>query len=150
MEKGAYLAAIASISSADRSASEEELEYLEALSESANISEEQKNLIREAAKEISGEDLNRCLDVLKGSDLRYSLVSDLIAFSEADQNYSDEEKQNVEKIATYLGVNKEQFSVLDQFTKKAAKRKMGIKNRYNSLDNYHYYPLTYYYKFFGY
>lgn len=121
MEKGAYLAAIASISSADRSSSPEEMEYLEALSESANISDEQKNLIREAAKDISGEDLNRCLDVLKGSDLRYSLISDLIAFSEADQNYSADEKQNVEKIATYLGVNKEQFSVLDQFTKKAVK-----------------------------
>jgi tellurite resistance protein len=121
MEKGAYLAAIASISSADRSASPEELEYLEALSESADISEEQKNLIREAANDISGEDLNRCLDVLKGSDLRFSLVSDLIAFSESDQNYSAEEKQNVEKIAAYLGVNQEQFSVLDQFTKKAVK-----------------------------
>ncbi|MDQ3681549.1 MAG: TerB family tellurite resistance protein [Bacteroidota bacterium] len=121
MEKGAYLAAIASISSADRSASEEELEYLEALSDSANISEEQKNLIRDAAKDISGEDLNRCLDVLKGSDLRFSLVSDLIAFAGADQNYSAEEKQNVEKIATYLGVNQEQYSVLDQFTKKAVK-----------------------------
>jgi len=121
MEKGAYLAAIASISSADRSASPEELEYLEALSESANISEEQKNLIREAAKDISGEDLNRCLDVLKGSELRFSLVSDLIAFAGADQNYSSEEKQNVEKIASYLGVNLEQYSVLDQFTKKAVK-----------------------------
>ncbi|HVE62022.1 MAG TPA: TerB family tellurite resistance protein [Chitinophagaceae bacterium] len=121
MEKGAYLAAIASISSADRSASEEEMEYLEALSESADLSQEQKNLIRQAASDISGEDLNRCLDVLKGSDLRFSLVSDLIAFAESDKNYSPEEKQNVEKIATYLGVNKEQFSILDQFTKKAVK-----------------------------
>ena len=88
--------------------------------ESANISEEQGELIRDAARtEVSDGDLERCLDVLKTSDLRYSLVSDVIAFSQADQSYSEEEKQTVEKIASYLGVNQEQFSVLDQFTKKA-------------------------------
>ena len=35
-EKGAYLGAIASIATADRQASEEELSYLQALSESAD------------------------------------------------------------------------------------------------------------------
>jgi uncharacterized tellurite resistance protein B-like protein len=120
MEKGAYLGAIASIATADRSATEEELSYLQALSESANLSEEQTNLIRDAAStQMSDEDLKRCLDVLKTSELRFSLVSDVIAFAESDQSYSEQEKQKVQQIAQYLGVNKEQFSVLDQFTKKA-------------------------------
>ena len=120
VEKGAYLGAIASLATADRSAGEEELEYIEALCESANLSEEQNNLIRSAATtEMSDIDLKRCLDELKSSDLRFSLISDVIAFAEADKTYSEEEKQNVQKIATYLGVNKEQFSLLDQFTKKA-------------------------------
>jgi tellurite resistance protein len=119
-EKGAYLGAIASIATADRSASEEELSYLEALTESANLSEQQSSLIRQAATtQMSDADLKRCLDVLKGSELRFSLVSDIIAFAESDQNYSAEEKQNVEQIAQYLGVNQEQFSVLNQFTQKA-------------------------------
>jgi uncharacterized tellurite resistance protein B-like protein len=122
MEKGAYLGALASIATADRSATEQELTYLQALSESANLSEDQNNLIRQAAvTEISDEDLRRCLDVLKTSDLRFSLVSDLIAFAQSDQAYSEEEKQKVQQIAQYLGVNQEQFSVLDQFTKKAVK-----------------------------
>ena len=119
MEKGAYLGAIASIATADRSATEEELEYIEALCMSANLSESQEAVVKRAATEMTEEDLEKCLDVLKGSDLRFSLVSDLIAFSEADQNYTAEEKQNVEKIAAHLGVNKQQFSVLDEFTKKA-------------------------------
>ena len=119
-EKGAYLGAIASIATADRVASEEELSYLEALSDSANLSEQQKNLIVEAAKnQMSDDDLKRCLDVLKKSELRFSLVSDVIAFAESDKSYSEEEKQTVQKIAQYLGVNQQQFAVLDQFTKKA-------------------------------
>lgn len=120
LEKGAYLGAIASLATADRSVSEEELAYIEALCEGAALSEEQTALIRRAATEpMADDDLKRCLDVLKNSDLRFSLVSDLIAFAEADQNYTPEEKQNVEKVANYLGVNQQQFSLLDQFTKKA-------------------------------
>lgn len=122
LEKGAYLGAIASIATADRAATEEEVNYIEALSDSANLSEEQKGLIRDAAETpMSDDDLKRCLDVLKTSELRFSLVSDVIAFAEADKTYSEEEKHTVQKIAQYLGVNQEQLSLLDQFTKKAVK-----------------------------
>ena len=119
LEKGAYLGAIASVATADRSASEEELLYIEALAESADLSDEQMASVRRAATEMSDDDLKRCLDVLKGSELRFSLVSDLIAFAQSDQNYSAEEKKEVQEIAQYLGVNQEQFSLLNQFTQKA-------------------------------
>jgi len=119
-EKGAYLGAIASIATADREAGEEEMAYIDALIESANISDEQAGIIRNAASSnVSDSDLKHFLDELKGSELRFSLVSDVIAFSQSDSNYSEEEKRNVESIANYLGVNQEQFSVLDQFTRKA-------------------------------
>jgi uncharacterized tellurite resistance protein B-like protein len=119
LEKGAYLGAIASIATADHSASEDELEYIEALCESAQLSESQTTAVRRAATDISEAELSRCLDVLKGSELRFSLVSDMIAFAESDKNFTPEERKNVEKISSYLGVNQEQYSLLDQFTKKA-------------------------------
>jgi uncharacterized tellurite resistance protein B-like protein len=140
-EKGAYLGAIASIATADREASEEELAYLEALSESANLSDQQKKLIVDAAQsKMADDDLKRCLDVLKSSELRFSLVSDLIAFAESDQSYSEEEKQTVQKIAQYLGVNQQQFSILDQFTKKAVqeapKQAEALQNQQTTPTNF--------------
>jgi uncharacterized tellurite resistance protein B-like protein len=120
VEKGAYIGAIASIATADKTASEDELEFLDTLADSAQLSTEQKEAVRRAATEITGEELEKCLDVLKGSDLRFSLVTDLIAFAESDQNYSPEEKTNIEKIAQHLNINKQQFSLLDQFVKKTA------------------------------
>lgn len=120
MEKGAYLGAIASIATADRSASEEELEYIQSLADSADLSEEQKEGINRAATEMSGDDLKKCLDVLKTSELRFSLVTDLISFANSDQNYTPEEKANVEKIAQYLNINQQQYSVLDQFVQKTS------------------------------
>ena len=117
-EKGAYLGAIASIATADRQATPEEIEYLSALASSAGLSTEQKEAVIKAANEISDEDVLRCLDVLKTSDLRYSLVTDVIAFAKTDNNYSSEEQKSVQKMANYLGVNEEQFSLLDHFTEK--------------------------------
>lgn len=120
LEKGAYLGAIASLATADRVASEEELDYINALIESAEISEEQAGLIRHVANsEVADDDLERFLAVLKTSELRFSLVSDVIAFAQADTNYTETEKEKVQQIASYLGVNQEQFSVLDEFTRKA-------------------------------
>ena len=120
LEKGAYLGAIASLATADREASEEEIEYIEQLCDAAQLSQKQKEFVVRAATELTGEDLKKCLDVLKNSELKYSLVTDLIAFGKSDQNYSREEQENVQKIATYLGVEQKQFSLLDQFAEKAS------------------------------
>lgn len=119
MEKGAYLGAIASIATADREATPEEIEFISSLADSAGLSGEQKQAVMKAAKEISDNDVLRCLDVLKGSDLRFSLVTDVIAFAKSDNNYSEEEQKSVQKMANYLGVNQEQFSLLDHFAGKA-------------------------------
>ena len=100
-EKGAYLGAIASLATADRQASQEELDHLEALASAAELSTMQREAVVRAATELSGEELKRCLDILKTSDLRFSLVADLIAFAEIDNEYSPEERSNVENITQY-------------------------------------------------
>ena len=119
-EKGAYLGAIASIATADREASPEELEYIDHLCEAAQLSETQKQAVQQAATELSGEELNRCLDILKGSELKYSLVTDLMAFAKSDNNYSEKEEENITKISRYLGIDQKQFSLLDQFADESA------------------------------
>jgi uncharacterized tellurite resistance protein B-like protein len=119
-EKGAYLGAVASIATADRQASEEEMQYIAALCNAADISETQKEAVMRAANELSGEELKKCLDILKNSDLKYSLVTDIIAFAKADNNYAAEEQKRVEEISQYLEVNQHQFSLLNEFTEKAA------------------------------
>lgn len=122
LEKGAYLGAIASIATADREATEEELGYIRELCEAANLTGEQAALIERAATELSGEELNRCLDVLKGSDLKHSLITDMIAFAKSDNNYTIEEEAGIKQISDYLGVSEQQFSLLDQFARKATEQ----------------------------
>ena len=120
LEKGAYLCAIASLATADRQASEEELAYLDQLAAAARLSAAQQQHVRQAATEMTGEDLKRCLDVLKDSQLKYSLVADLMAFAKADNDYSEAEEQNIQKISSYLGLDPQQVSLLNQFAEQSA------------------------------
>ncbi len=119
-EKTAYLTALAALATSDREASDEELNHLREVSNDAGLSSEDEEKIIEAAKDASGNDLKNSLDVLKQSDLRYGLITDLIAMAKVDDSYSTEEKANIEKVSRYLNVNENQFSVLDQFVNKAA------------------------------
>jgi uncharacterized tellurite resistance protein B-like protein len=122
-EKASYLEAIAAIATADRIASEEELEFLDELAESAGLDESYRQRIRGTASEMFTETaLQKDLDVLKKSDLRFSLLTDLIAFAESDKNYSEPEKQMIEKVAGYLGINQQQYSTINHFVHKASEQ----------------------------
>jgi uncharacterized tellurite resistance protein B-like protein len=119
-ERAAYLGALAGLATADREASDEEVEQLREIAHAAGLSTEDEQNILEAAKDISGNDLKKHLDVLKGSMLRYSLITDLIALAKADQSYTEDERTMIERVAKYLNVDEKQFAVLDQLVNRAA------------------------------
>ncbi|MEO5683643.1 MAG: TerB family tellurite resistance protein [Chitinophagaceae bacterium] len=118
-EKGAYLAAIASIATADTQASAVEIEHLTHLCEAADLSASQQALVLQAAASTSEQNLVKSLDILKGSELKYSLLTDLFAFAKSDGNYSEAEQQSVQKIATYLGIDQTQYGLLGELAEKA-------------------------------
>ncbi|RYF85258.1 MAG: TerB family tellurite resistance protein [Chitinophagaceae bacterium] len=134
LEKGAYLGAIASIATADRQATEEEMAYIRELCEAAELSGEQTTLIQQAATELAGEELTRCLDILKGSDLKHSLITDMIAFAKSDGTYSPEEQAGIKQISDYMGVSEQQFSLLDQFAQKAVEQPQAAQQQQSTAD----------------
>ncbi|HET9486554.1 MAG TPA: TerB family tellurite resistance protein [Chryseosolibacter sp.] len=118
-EKGAYLGAIASIATVDRSATKEELDHLRSLAKAADLSTTQEKALAEAAMKTSVEELKDYLNVLKNSELKFSLVADIITFAKVDHAYTEEEKTSIKKIADYLQVDQQQFALLDEFVDKA-------------------------------
>ena len=127
-EKGAYISAIASIATADRNAGEEELDFLEELADSADLSPEQREKVRNAASNTSDEDLKSSLDILKTSELRFSLLADLIAFAESDTDYSPGEKSEIDEIAKYLGITQQQVSTIKEFVQSSANTDLDNEN----------------------
>jgi uncharacterized tellurite resistance protein B-like protein len=119
VEKGAYLGAIASIATADTSASQEEIDYISALCESAQLSEQQTEEVIQSANDTTGQKLPQYLDTLKNSELKYSLVTDLMSFAKSDNVYAPAEEENIKKIAQYLQIDQQQLSLLNQVAEKA-------------------------------
>lgn len=118
-EKAAYFGALATMASVDGHASPEELEFLQMMAEAAELPENIHNEIAEIAKNPNIISLQKCLDELKESPLRFSLITDIISFAKADGKYTQEEKDKIQDIADFLNINQEQFSILDRFVNKA-------------------------------
>ncbi|OKL39453.1 tellurite resistance TerB family protein [Pontibacter flavimaris] len=118
-EKGAYFCALATMASADGHASDEELEFLDMMGEAAELPENLRQEVEQVAKNPSQVSLQKCLDTLKSSPLRFSLITDIISFAKSDGQYTQEEQQRIEEMATYLGVDHKQYSLLEQYVEKA-------------------------------
>ena len=119
-EKTAYLSAIASLATADREASATETEFLQRLAQQAGLSQGSTQQVLAAASDATNQSIQQNLDQLKGSDLRFSLVTDLISFARADGAYSNNEEAMVSKMAEYLGINHEQKQTLENVVDQAA------------------------------
>ncbi|MFD2785667.1 TerB family tellurite resistance protein [Hymenobacter rubripertinctus] len=119
-EKAAYLSVIASLASADREASAPEVEFLQQLAHQAGLSGGATQQVLAAAKDATNESIKASLDALRGSDLRFSLVTDLISFARADGAYSNTEEDMVNKISSYLGISQQQTHTLEQVVDQAA------------------------------
>jgi uncharacterized tellurite resistance protein B-like protein len=119
-EKAAYLSVIASLASADREASAAETEFLQQLAHQAGLSGGATQQVLAAAKDSTNQSVQANLDALRNSDLRFSLVTDLISFARADGSYANEEEAMVNKIASYLGINQQQTQALEQVVDQAS------------------------------
>ncbi len=119
-EKTAYLSAIASLATADRQASGAESQFLQALAQQAGLSGGATQQVLAAAQDANNQSIQQHLDVLKGSDLRFSLVTDLISFARADGAYANDEEAMINKMSQYLGINAEQKQTLETVVDQAA------------------------------
>ncbi|MGI4833097.1 MAG: TerB family tellurite resistance protein [Janthinobacterium lividum] len=119
-EKTAYLGAMAALATADRQATAPEAEFLQHLAQQAGLSADATRQVLTAADSADNQTVQRDLDALKGSDLRYSLITDLISFARADGSYSNDEEAMIGKMAQYLGVNPEQKQTLETVVDQAA------------------------------
>ena len=119
-EKTAYLSAIASLATADRQATGAEGQFLQALAQQAGLSGGATQQVLAAAQDANNQSIQQNLDILKNSDLRFSLVTDLISFARADGAYANDEEAMISKISQYLGINAEQKQTLETVVDQAA------------------------------
>lgn len=118
-EKAAYLGALAIFASVDGHTSPEELEFLQIMAQAAELPYKAQIEIEQVANKQDSISLQKCLDILKKSELRFSFVTDIISFAKSDGKYTEDEKSKIKEIADFMDINQEQFSILDTFVDKA-------------------------------
>ncbi len=114
-QRAAYLGAIAALVTADRDPGDAEVQFLSALAQHTGLTQDQSQQVVNAALDPSSGALEKNLAQLKTSDLRFSLMHDLVAFAQSDGDYTDEERKRVASMAASLGLTQEQFDAVDQF-----------------------------------
>ncbi len=114
-QRAAYLGVIASLTTADRRASEEEVEFLSALAQQTGLAQQQAQTVVDAALDPGSGALQKNLAVLRDSELKYSLLHDLLAYAQSDGNFSIEEQRFIESLASSLGISHDQYRAVDNF-----------------------------------
>lgn len=114
-QRAAYLGVIASLTTADRRASEEEVAFLSALAQQTGLPQQQAQTVVDAALDPSTGALQENLAVLRNSELKYSLLHDLLAYAQSDGNFSAEEKKFIESLASSLQISHDQYRAVDNF-----------------------------------
>lgn len=145
-EKTAYLAAVASMATPEDKASQEEEEFLANLCDEAALSEQDKEEVLNEARNPTNDGFESHLNFLKGSELKYSFVVDVISFAKADGSYTEEEKERVLHMANKLGISREQYEALYEYVDKAESaqdeeaseegflQKTGLKQKFDNLN----------------
>jgi uncharacterized tellurite resistance protein B-like protein len=122
-ERVDYLAVVASIAAADARLQNSEKAKLRELGRSLDLPEDRMREVLDVAERPTGS-VERRLDRLKDSDLRFALLTDCIFLAHADNDFGDDEKEEIGRLGTALGVSGEQLAALVEYvvTARAAAR----------------------------
>lgn len=116
-----YLVVLAATTSADQESSSEEIAFMEQMAIAANLSEENRKIVKKATEDINSTNLSGHLEDFKDNDLRFSLMADMLNVCYADGNLNQDEIKQLDQINQVLGINEEQFKALQQYVTTANK-----------------------------
>ncbi len=116
-EKVDYLCLIASMAAADSVISDDELTQLRTFCEAADIDAMDVGLILSAAADPTFLDIPAILQRLAGTELRFTLLSDLLFMAHADGIVSPEEDEDMQYIARHLDISPAQVAATELYVK---------------------------------
>jgi uncharacterized tellurite resistance protein B-like protein len=126
-ERVDYLMIIASMAGADVVLASAETDKLRQLCRQLELSEGETQRVLAAAHRPTAT-VERHLDALKASPLRFTLLSDCLSLAYADGEYSKGERKEIHALARALGIDDPQVSALEecvQALRKAADQEVG-------------------------
>lgn len=119
-----YLMIVASMAGADVVLDQAEMDQLKNLCGELGLPEKETEKILTASHRPTAS-IERHLEGLKGSPLRFTLLSDCISLAYADDVYGKDEQHEVHELARALDVSTEQLAAIEKFVEAAHKAASG-------------------------
>ncbi|HJK89939.1 MAG TPA: TerB family tellurite resistance protein [Polyangiaceae bacterium LLY-WYZ-15_(1-7)] len=120
-EKLAYLCVVASIAGSDGEVTDDEVANLRALAKSMELPKRDIGQVIGAAEDPEHSEVQAALSQLAGSELRFTLITDLLFLAFADDHYSKEEQREVAGVADRLGVSEKQVAAIRSYVEAVGK-----------------------------
>ncbi len=103
-EKLAYLQLVIFIAFSDHHLSDDEVMFLDKITEVAQLSEEDQQLLASYSRQPTNIDIQLCTQNIARSPLREILLIDLMVIARSDDEVATEERSAITQIAVLLGV----------------------------------------------
>lgn len=114
-ERVDYLSVLAAIAAADKTVSDEEITHLRQFCESVEIDEVGIGLIIAALEHPAVVDLQMILPRLAQTDLKFTLLTDMLFIAQADGIVCPAEREEINRIAAMLAISPEQIDVVNRY-----------------------------------
>ncbi len=114
-EKITYLSVVASMAAADHEVADEEISALRKLCKTVNVSSRGLGIIIAAAEKPAKTQIQDYLKKLSSSELRFSLLTDVIFIAIADDKFTPEEEKEMNEIAKALNISADQTNAIRKY-----------------------------------
>ncbi len=114
-EKIDYLSLVASIAAADGKVTDDEITQIREFCSQIGIGELGIGMIIAAIEDPSIIDVPNVLARLATTDLKFTLLTDMLFMACADGKFSPDERQEINKIAAELNISQKQITALNQY-----------------------------------
>ena len=122
-EKVEYLSILSCLAAADGEVADEEIKALRMLSKLVGVESKGRASVFSAAENPASVDIEKYLGNLSGSDLRYSLLTDLFLIAYADDSLDDSEVREIDDICKKLKIRDDQKSAIKKYAEALHKAK---------------------------
>ena len=115
VERVDYLSIVASIAAADDKVTDEEITKIREFCETIGIGEIGLGMIISAVGDPSVIDIEPILARLSKSDLRFTLLTDMLFMAHADGIFVPSEEEEIRRIASMLNINQKQIDAMNKY-----------------------------------
>lgn len=124
-ERVDYLQILAALIGADTTVSHHELGVLQEFCTTLELDDASRDRVVASTRKVDAAAIRATCERLKASELRFTLVSDLLYLAYSDAHYGQPEREVIEGIARLVGISYHQLDAMESYARAVVAERIG-------------------------